>query len=87
MTSCLQGDAMGKVFIDDGHSFDYKNGKFMYRTFNFTNNTLIGRYIQWSPSITDTTGTKDFVLYSEVVVDHAPLIYNHRWLQARAYQG
>ena len=35
--------------------------------------------IQWSPSITDTTGTKDFVLYSEVsfaqrvIVDHAPL--------------
>ena len=35
--------------------------------------------IQWSPSITDTNGTKDFVLYSEVsfaqgvIVDHAPL--------------
>ena len=40
------------------------------------------RVIQWSPSITDTTGSKDFVLYSEVsfarragvvIVDHAPL--------------
>ena len=35
--------------------------------------------VQWSPSITDTTGTKDFVLYSKVsfaqgvIVDHAPL--------------
>ena len=35
--------------------------------------------IQWNPSITDTTGTKHFVLYSEVsfaqgvIVDHAPL--------------
>ena len=35
--------------------------------------------VQWSPSITDTTGTKDFVLYSEVsfaqevIVDHTPL--------------
>ena len=35
--------------------------------------------IQWSLSIMDTTGTKDFVLYSEVsfaqwvIVDHAPL--------------
>ena len=34
--------------------------------------------IQWRPSITDTTGTKDFVLYSKVsfaqgvIVDHAP---------------
>jgi hypothetical protein len=36
--------------------------------------------IQWNPSKTDTSGTKIFVLYSEVsivqwlVVDHAPLI-------------
>ena len=36
-------------------------------------------HIQWSPSITDTTGTKDFVLYINkvslaqgVIVDHAP---------------
>ena len=35
--------------------------------------------VQWNPSITDTTGTKHFVLYSEVsfaqgvIVDHAPL--------------
>ena len=35
--------------------------------------------IQWNPSITDTTGTKDFVLYSEVsfvqgvIIDHIPL--------------
>ena len=34
--------------------------------------------VQWSPSITDTIGTKDFVLYSEVsfaqwvIVDHTP---------------
>ena len=34
--------------------------------------------IQWNPSITDTTGTSDFILYSEVsfaqgvIVDHAP---------------
>ena len=42
--------------------------------------SVIGRlHIQWSPSKTDTTGTKDFVLYSEMslaqelVADHAPL--------------
>ena len=35
--------------------------------------------LQWSPSITDTTRTKDFVLYSKgsfaewVIVDHASL--------------
>ena len=35
--------------------------------------------VQWSPSITDTTETKDFVLYSEVsfaqgvIVDHVSL--------------
>ena len=42
-------------------------------------------YIQWNPSKTDTIGTKDFVLYSEVslaqglVVDHTPptIVANH----------
>ena len=37
---------MGKIFIDDGHSFNYKDGKFMYRTFTFTTNTLIVTYVQ-----------------------------------------
>ena len=37
------------------------------------------KQLQWNPSITDTTETKDFVLYSEVsfaqgvIIDHAPL--------------
>ena len=36
-------------------------------------------HVQWSPSMTDTTGTKDFVLYNEVsftqgvIIDHVPL--------------
>ena len=36
-------------------------------------------HLQWSPSITDTTGTEDFVPYSKVsfpkgvIVDHVPL--------------
>ena len=41
--------------------------------------------VQWNPSKTDTTGTKEFVLYSKVsldqglVVDHAPptIMANH----------
>ena len=48
-------------------------------------------HIQWSPSITDTTGTKDFVLYSEVffaqevIVDHAPLIIVSSYAGARPW--
>ena len=40
-------------------------------------------YVQWSPSITDTTGTNDFVLYTKVsfaqgvIIDHASLIVFH----------
>ena len=47
--------------------------------------------IQWSPSITDTTGTKDFVLYSEVsfaqgvIVDHAPLTIVASYAGARLW--
>ena len=49
--------------------------------------------VQWSPSITDTTGTKDFVLYSEVsfvqesgvIVDHAPLTIVARYAGARLW--
>ena len=48
-------------------------------------------HIQWSPSITDTTGTKDFVLYSEVslaqgmIVDHAPLTIVASYAGARLW--
>ena len=41
--------------------------------------TMLQLVVQWSPSITDTTGTKDFFLFSEVslaqrvIIDHAPL--------------
>ena len=43
-TLFIQGDAMGKIYIDDGHSYDYKSGKFLFRRFTFTTNTLIGGY-------------------------------------------
>ena len=47
--------------------------------------------MQWNPSITDTTGTKNFVLYSEVsfaqgvIVDHAPLIIVASYAGARLW--
>ena len=47
--------------------------------------------LQWSPSITDTTGTKHFVLYSDVsfaqgvIVDHAPLIIVGSYAGARLW--
>ena len=48
-------------------------------------------HVQWSPSLTDTTGTKDFVLYSEVsfaqgvIIDHAPLIIVASYVGARLW--
>ena len=48
-------------------------------------------YQQWSPYITDTTGTKDFVLCSEVsfaqgvIVDHAPLTIVASYAGARLW--
>ena len=47
--------------------------------------------IQRSPSITDTTGTKDFVLYSKVsfaqgvIVDHIPLTIVASYAGARLW--
>ena len=47
--------------------------------------------LQWSPSITDTTGAKDFVLYSKVsfaqgvIVDHAPLTIMASYAGARLW--
>ena len=47
--------------------------------------------VQWSPSIMDTTGTKDFVLYNEVsfaqgvIVDHAPLTIVANYAGARLW--
>ena len=49
------------------------------------------KQVQWSPSITDTTGTKHFVLYSEVsfaqgvIVDHAPLTFVASYAGARLW--
>ena len=48
-------------------------------------------HIQWNPCITDTTGTKYFVLYSEVsfaqgvIVDHAPLTIVASYAGARLW--
>ena len=47
--------------------------------------------VQWSPSITDTTWIKDFVLYSEVsfaqgvIFDHAPLAIVASYAGARLW--
>lgn len=40
----LQNEAKGKLYVDDGHSFDYKKGSFLLREFTFSNNKLTARY-------------------------------------------
>ena len=43
--------------------------------------------IQWSPSITDTTGTKDFVLYSEVSFAQGVIVDHARFTVMASYAG
>lgn len=33
-------EASGEIYLDDGHSFDYTRGAYLYRQFNFKNNAL-----------------------------------------------
>ncbi|XP_071495646.1 neutral alpha-glucosidase AB-like isoform X1 [Diadema antillarum] len=39
------GTAKGDLYIDDGHSFDYKEQKFIYREFEFSTNRLQSRAV------------------------------------------
>ena len=39
-THTLQGEAKGQLYIDDGHSYNYKNGEYLLRQFAFSNNKL-----------------------------------------------
>ena len=38
-----QGRAEGEVFMDDGHTYEYKNGKFNYKKLVFENKVLSSR--------------------------------------------
>ena len=38
-----QNEAKGQLYVDDGHTFDYKKGLFLLRKFIFSKNTLTGR--------------------------------------------
>ena len=40
----FQNEARGKLYVDDGHSFDYKKGSFLLREFRFSKNKLSARY-------------------------------------------
>lgn len=35
-----QGTAVGELYIDDGHTFNYEKKEFIHRKFSFTNNVL-----------------------------------------------
>ncbi len=35
-----QGTAEGELYVDDGHSFNYKKGEFLRRSFRYQNNQL-----------------------------------------------
>eukprot|EP01112_Ceratiomyxa_fruticulosa_P015791 TRINITY_DN4699_c0_g2_i2.p1 TRINITY_DN4699_c0_g2~~TRINITY_DN4699_c0_g2_i2.p1 ORF type:complete len:945 (+),score=243.39 TRINITY_DN4699_c0_g2_i2:232-3066(+) len=40
-----QGSAVGELYIDDGHSFDYQKGQYHRRKFTFDKNTLTSKSI------------------------------------------
>ena len=42
---CLQGQADGELFMDDGHTFDFRNGKYNYKKLTFENNKLSSKYV------------------------------------------
>ncbi|PVU96997.1 hypothetical protein BB561_000826 [Smittium simulii] len=39
----MRGEAKGSLYIDDGETFDYKKGAYIYREFSFTNATLYSK--------------------------------------------
>lgn len=41
-----KNQAKGDLYIDDGHSFDYQQGAYVYRKFAFTNNKLTNTHSQ-----------------------------------------
>lgn len=41
-TLLLQGKAKGNLYIDDGHSYKYKEGEYLVRQFSFSDNQLTG---------------------------------------------
>lgn len=43
----IQGEASGKLYIDDGISFDYEKGKYELREIMFKQGRLISRYVDF----------------------------------------
>ena len=41
----FQNEAYGELYVDDGHSFDYKNGKYIKAKFQMTGTNLIAWYL------------------------------------------
>jgi len=42
--------AIGDLYLDDGNSFNYKNGEFIHRKFEFTKNTLVSTMMSFKDS-------------------------------------
>lgn len=38
--SFVQNQANGKLYVDDGHTFDFTRGEYLYRQFTFSENSL-----------------------------------------------
>lgn len=40
---CVQAEAEGELYVDDGYTFDYKNGAYIYMKFTFRGGRLIAK--------------------------------------------
>ena len=42
----FQAEAEGDLYVDDGYTFDYKNGAYIYMKFTFRGGQLIAKWVQ-----------------------------------------
>ncbi|XP_077995538.1 neutral alpha-glucosidase AB-like isoform X2 [Glandiceps talaboti] len=56
------GKAKGDLYIDDGHSFEYKNGKYLFLEFEFSDHKLISRPIGYNQQFTTKSWLEKVVI-------------------------
>jgi len=49
-----KNEAVGSLYVDDYHSFDYKNGKFAHMQYTYSNNQLIAKKLHLDNSFTSS---------------------------------
>lgn len=67
------GDAKGELYVDDGETFDYQQGAYIHRSFDYANNVLSSADISTKGKLTDKyVKTMKAVGVEKVIVVGAP---------------